>query len=243
MDIREKIQALMAKALSAGATDEEADAFLTKAQELMAKHGLTEADLESVDSEDNWRKYECHATERKNGRYAWHPVERTLTGVIAKFTGCFSYVSRVPQEAPMKVFYGLEQEVELANWILAGLREKFDRDWSNYKYLDRGRKSFKNLATERKSFTEGFAFEIKRRVDGFHKRTANTTGTALVVQKQELAFNRLREQGMSFGGASAANFGYSYSGEAAGAGKASAASADLGRGVAHNSIRIGHSPT
>lgn len=242
MNIREKIQALMAKAMSTGVTDAEADAFMKKAQELMTKYGVSESDLKAAsEKEESWREYNIRAEATRDGRWKWHPVDRTLTSTIARFTGCFTYVHRPAGEAPAKVFYGLEQEVELANWILAGLREKFDRDWSTFKYIDRERKSLRNLANERKAFTLAFSDEIVRRVSSFEQRTQDTNSTALVVQKCELARQKLEAKGMAFVSGSAGNFaGANRSAEAAGAGKMSAAGASLGRGIGKTSIAIGH---
>lgn len=81
-DILRKVAALLRKAEDPAATDPEAEAFLVKAQQMMARHSISEAmlaDAAGVEEDIIWGEIEIHAPHV--------PRKQTLACVVGRHTG------------------------------------------------------------------------------------------------------------------------------------------------------------
>lgn len=242
MNVKDKIAKLMAKATAAEVTEAEADAFLTKAKSLMEQYGVTEADLEAEAAKaEAWREYARDAKDTKHGK-VFHPVDRFLSFRVAQFCGVVAYweTNVATNQRQRIVYFGLDHEVELVHSILAGMKAQFDRDWQNYLYLDRKRKSLRAIPELRQSFSLGFTKAVLEMLERWTRKHDTSTSNALVVKKYDLTLNELGKRGISLS-RSKSNKKFTPADMGAyGAGVQSGKGVNLGgKGVAARTLQIG----
>lgn len=242
-DIKERVGALLRKAVDPAATPAEADAAMRLAQKLMEKYQVTEADLDKGGNEFR----EAGRTGRKHpksGEWYLHPVERYCAAIVGRFCGVTPWITTDDGELKL-VLFGFDADVELANWMLTAFVNQFEADWELYKMRDLGTKRLVTIREARLSFAHGFTQAINKRLEDWMFRDeakspepGTTDGKALVVKKTSLVEQELRNRGMHFTRSSHRGQNGSHAG-AAGAGYASGSRAETGRGVGQSAIMIG----
>jgi len=197
--VKAKVMAMLAKAGDPAASEAKALSAMTMARRLMDKHGIAEADLENASGDDfverSWRGRQT----KKHG-VVFHPVDRLLSGAIAKFAGVRRWYKRPPgTEEAHVVFFGLEADVALAEWLRATLVSQFDRDWENYCLIDRKNKALSKVKESRIGFANGFASAINERFDDWLYRSKDALDgydNALVLKKQDIIQDEMARRGI-----------------------------------------------
>lgn len=100
--IQQKIQAILAKAESS-THPEEADSFMAKAAALLEQHGLSMADLGTINQDDP-----VGATYEASYNYASEPWFKMLCGQIARYYGCRIVITRVAKNKYSHTLAGRE---------------------------------------------------------------------------------------------------------------------------------------
>lgn len=238
--IKERVQALLAKAMDAASSENEATAAYEAAQKLMSKYRLSQADLDAV-GENDFKSYDVDGKPMKSGKgYVYHPVDKYLGTTIAQFTGTRFYFYH--NRAHCK-FFGLIEDVEFVSWMRQALIAHFDKGWADYKDFGRKNKRIKDLGAERQSFSVGFADAIKDRLDNWMFRTTDDdTEFALTCKRADIVTDELARRGVRLG-TMGPRRSLGISTQAAGAGRVVGDSATLGRGVGSGGrVMLGHSP-
>lgn len=168
---RDRIRALLAKAESTE-FQAEADAFLAKAFELMAREGLTEADIKDTEI----FKVESRRINLKST--TWRE-DQMLGGVVAKSIGCVSRVRSYGASAPAQiVFYGTRAQIDAAELMFTSL------------LLQRARASRRRPRREtQREFASGFAMGVYKALERATKdveQEAPGTGLALRSMEQRI---------------------------------------------------------
>lgn len=197
-DMQQRVMALLAKAGDPAATEAEARACLTKAHKLMEKHGFTEDDLHKVQEDDFvWQTWEAKMSPKHGAIF--HPVDRLCGSTIAKFCGCRLFFTRDPGYGVVAAkFFGLKNDVALAEWLRAALIEQFDAGWSDYVYIERKNKSVRSVPAARKAYAAGFSRAICDRLEDWLYRSApdlDGFDNAIVFKKQDVIQDELDRLG------------------------------------------------
>ena len=113
--IKQTVMNLLSKAADGACSEAEANACMTKAHKLMAKFGLSEADMEKATGDDFVSSEHDARWSDKHG-WIFHPVDRHIATVIAEFAGCKAIYRRDPEyKKHMRMrFFGLASDVQLA---------------------------------------------------------------------------------------------------------------------------------
>jgi hypothetical protein len=132
----EKITALLAKTRRNGCTEAEAIAAAELAQKLMAKYGLSLAELQTIPSTVD----ACEADGTAIGNRRAHEVLH-VANAIAFFTdtrywynrhGVISGVRIHESRGVVLVYFGLSADVQVANYLTNTLRVMLDTEWSAF---------------------------------------------------------------------------------------------------------------
>lgn len=236
--IKEKLDALLARARDSGSSQAEVEACLKRAEKLMAQYGISEADLED-ESKLNFRDYTFNVRE---GRKAHDPVIRYCAPYVGKMTGVTFYISGTGNTAPI-IAFGLDADVEYALWLLKSLRTFMDDQWTSYVKWELGNCGRAELKQHRIGFVRGFTRRVNERIKEMTYRAKEGggvgTGTDLVVKKNDIVKRELSNRGLNLGRGRNLSGRGTANADAAAAGSLAGNSASLGRGVGHNSIAIG----
>jgi hypothetical protein len=185
-DMIAKIAALKAKIPERGATEDEAIAALAIAEKLMEKHGITEADLKSVEFSRDMR--EGSFTQKQK---IIHPSQKYCSVTIGRFCNVKPWTSSTNSKKHLKLF-GLINDVEMAEFLLGLIHDSMDRGWKEF--LTTNSKGSASRHTQYWSFMIGFAERVNDKINEIvESRTVQTdsTGNDLVEIKMALV-----EQGM-----------------------------------------------
>lgn len=237
--IKERVMKLLTKAGDPAASGAEAMACMTKARKLMDQHGFSEDDCKKA-SGDDFTEFSWKARMSPKHGAIFHPVERLCGTMVAKFCGCRMFFVRDGKAMVSAKFFGLDNDVELAKWMIALLKKQFDRDWENYVYLERKNKSLKTAKSARIAFSAGFAKAINARLeDWLYRKPADLDGydNALVHQKQDIITDELARRGIVVGSRVYAGPKVT-DGLAAGAGFNSGSASQWSTGVYHGRPQI-----
>lgn len=172
-DIKEKIKKLLA--LSGSPNEGEAKAALLKARQLMAKHKLSEKDLEHLgDQKVKHVTTDCSYTTLKN---AW---ACTLGITIAEHYCCHSFGSRTRGCKTNYVgFVGLEDDVEVCERVFRYaynfVVSEAERETKRFKKIWTGTQ----LRQARESYGFGFAYGVQ---EAFNKQDKENREWALVMK-------------------------------------------------------------
>lgn len=227
-NVEQKIKALMAKAVDPASTAAEAETAMMMARKLMDKHGVNEDDLKKADA-SGWRDATINGRATKYGAI-FHPVDVRLGGLIGRFCGCYCYFEGRQTSNPKVVYFGQPSDVEYALFLRAAFQAAYDDGW----YVVADKYGVRAIKGARQEYTKVFCDTMIERLDGWLYRTMQDVepgGTALVVQKQDLAKSELSNRGMNFGAFGLASSGNSHRGEAAGAARNAANNMTMGRGM------------
>lgn len=241
--IKERLAALLRKARDNGSSDAEIASAMAAAEKLMAKYGVSEADLDSVTASDYKSCHYAKAAGRKN----FDPILRYCLGSIAHMTGVVAVhvpATLSPDRGEHIEVYGLEADVEYTLWLVKTLQDCLNDQWDRYKRWEApSQLSRDDLMTHKIGFIRGFCRRTFERIVEMMDNGGSAekeTGTALVVKKYDLATKQYEEKnGCKIGNNKSMAGRGKGSGSAAGAGYAAGNAASLGRGVGQNAIAIG----
>jgi len=233
--IKERVMQLLNKAADPAASEAEAAACLTKAKKLMDAHGLSEEEIKNATADD-FREvhYDCRMSKRGP---IIHPVDRYCSKAVGRFCGTVAYFHRDPDDSMCVIYFGLDSDTSLAEWMRASLMKQFDHDWQIYVNLQRKDKRLTSIPALRTAFAKGFAKAFNDRIDDWMYRASGnedkTTDTALTFHKTDVVMQELANRGIVLGAtiASAGRTAKVNAADAAGAGYNSGKTAAVGHAV------------
>lgn len=193
-DVKNKIMALLRKASDSAATPAEAEGAMGLAQKLMARHSLTQDEVMKA-GEAAYVDRVIDPKRTRAGVDYIDPVTMYTARIVSEFCGvvCFTSGKQIK-------WSGLDSDVEMAMWMIEAFREQMEHDWTIFKRHELGTNRFVVITDARRSFVQGFTKAISARLSDWLYRTppaGEKSSSALVVNKRELAMNRLRDQGIS----------------------------------------------
>ncbi len=190
----DKISALLAKTKERGCTEAESMAAAEVAARLMAKHGLSLAELQAIPLPSN----ACDADGVPIGNQRTHPVRR-VANAIAHYTdtrtwwnlhGCIhgkpGTIRRVhPHNGPILIFFGLSADVQVALYLTQTLRIAMDTEWVTYWATNRKTNTIASN-TARASFMGAMAHRLSERLYAMKRAQGQeaSESRALVVVKK-----------------------------------------------------------
>jgi hypothetical protein len=190
--LKSRIQALRAKTVDNGCTEDEALAAAAKVADLLDRHDLSLTDVELREAQCEQRAYETHRKKRI-------PIADCI-GAVAHFCDCAVWREKNQQGEARYVFFGLPADVEVAHY-LTGLidlavrtelgRFKTSRDYLRFRHQER------HLANA--SFALGMVSSIAEKLDAMkaeRDRTNFQTGRDLVVVKTSIVDAELEKLGL-----------------------------------------------
>jgi hypothetical protein len=246
-DILRRVRALLAKAEST--TPEEAEALAAKAQELMVRYAIDEAELAKDPRLERKRPTSKRFAYSESRGYK--DAKSALLGALERALGvkvALHGYSRSGLEECTVV--GFSEDVDFfellyTSLLLQGFRAAAEAheaapkqwEWSERQYQDVYRKPNRRRFTN--SFLRGFAYRIGQRLAETRQQVAESTGSELVLvdRSQEVA-DAFRDL---FPNIRSARSSHSADGRAWGAGRSAANRADLsgGRGAVTRNPAIG----
>ena len=190
--IRKKISELLKKNEESGTTEFEATAAMTMAQKLMDEHGVT------MDQIKNQERNQDDFSEKKikEGRKNLHEVDLYgISAAIAHFTDTTVFKRKVRGEDATIVFFGYNADVELSEYIREICKRAMETEWKKFVVNTQltGHKR-----GHRKNFMIGMSDRISTRLrDMKQDHTQSTTGTDLIVLKNQLVVQALTEHNVN----------------------------------------------
>jgi len=173
------IKALRRKAEDQASTEAEIMEAIAQAEKLMAKHQITEAQLERITATEGMRE-----GGHDNRLKTRHPVNKYCITAISAFCEVKGWWD--PNYMKAK-FYGFDADVEMAEYLIDMIRACMERTWKFY--LKDNPIPTKSRHTEYWSFHLGFSNRIRLRIEEVLE-TRNpivmSSGTDLVVKKLEI---------------------------------------------------------
>jgi hypothetical protein len=177
--LKSRIQALRAKTIANGCTEDEALAAAAKVAELLDRHDLSLSDVELRAAACVRKVYETHRKKRI-------PLDDCI-GAIAQFCDCRVWREKSPGGEASYVFFGLPADVEVAHYLAelvdAAVRAELGRFKTSAGY-GRFRHQERHLANA--SFALGMVASIGERLTAIkagRDATDVRTGRGLVVLK------------------------------------------------------------
>lgn len=177
-----RIQALRAKTIANGCTEDEALSAAAKVAELLDRHDLSLSDVELRASPCERRVFETHRKKRI-------PLDDCI-GAIAHFCDCRVWREKNAAGENIYVFFGLGADVEVAHYLAelidGAVRAELGRfktsvDYSRFRHQER------HMANG--SFALGMAASVAQRLVGIkadRDRVNESTGRGLVLLKTSM---------------------------------------------------------
>lgn len=177
--LKSRIQALRAKTIANGCTEDEALSAAAKVAELLDRHDLSLSDIELRTAACERKVYETHRKKRI-------PVDDCI-GAIAHFCDCRVWRERNAAGESAYVFFGLGADVEVAHYLAelidAAVRSELGRfkisaDYARFRHQER------HLANA--SFALGMVASVADRLTAMkaaRDQVNESTGRGLVVLK------------------------------------------------------------
>jgi len=182
-----RIQALRAKTIANGCTEDEALSAAAKVAELLDRHDLSLSDLELRASLCKRRVFETHRKKRI-------PLDDCI-GAIAHFCDCRVWREKNAAGESSYVFFGLGADVEVAHYLAelidGAVRAELGRFKTSVDY-SRFRHQQRHLANA--SFALGMVASIAQRLEAIkasRDRVNESTGRGLVVLKTSVVDTEL----------------------------------------------------
>jgi hypothetical protein len=191
----QRIQALRAKTVDRGCTEEEAMAAAAKVSELLARHDLT-FDEVSV------RQSDCEGVSVTTGRKRRAPVDTCMTP-IAVFCDCRVWSEEHDDGVLRYVFFGLRADVEAARFLHDLIEVTFETESAAFR---RGEIYLALRGPDRRvalnSFQTGLASGIRGKLAALKSARASqgakSTGFDLVAVKQSVIDEEVDRLGLNF---------------------------------------------
>src|SRR3977135_2199813 len=177
--LKTRIQALRAKTIDNGCTEEEALSAAAKVAELLDRHDLSLTDVEIREAPGERREYETHRKKRI-------PLDDCI-GAIANFCDCRVWREKNQAGETRYVFFGLRSDIEVAHYLTELINTAVRSELGRYKTTpDYRRFRHKERHMANASFTLGMVASIADKVKAAHAGADKErvgTGRDLVVLK------------------------------------------------------------
>jgi hypothetical protein len=197
--VLKKIQALMAKTVEKGCTEEEMMAALAKAQALRDAYCVTEAELNLTKEEKAILRREPPGTKDP------HRIKWFLLGSVSKFCNCKGWRRRRDEGGGL-VFCGLPSDAQHASWMLDTLTNFVQTALVDF--LMDAQPSNEDRREAIRSFVLGCTDRICQRLDELREQSdelreqsatvAASNARALVVVKDAAVQAKIKELGLHF---------------------------------------------
>jgi len=193
MRVLQRIQALRAKTVDQGCTEQEALASARKVAELLDRYGLSLSEVEMRDQA-------CQGFGIDTGRQRRAPIDECMP-IVALFCDCKVWTETAADATIRFVFFGLPADVEAAHYLHDLIVATFATETARFKAQDATVASSDRRVTTR-SFQIGLAHGIRDKLTGMkaERDTANRrlTGRDLVPLKASVVDEELEKLGLSF---------------------------------------------
>jgi hypothetical protein len=146
----QRIQALRAKTVEQGCTEQEALAAAEKVAELLDRHGLSLSELD-------FRAQPCDGVGIQTNRRRFAPIDSCVPG-IAAFFDCRVWVEQARGKALRYVFFGLRGDVTAAQYLYEMVERAFESETAAFRAGD----LYARMAGERRSATNSFQIGLGR---------------------------------------------------------------------------------
>ena len=190
-----RIQALRAKTVDRGCTEQEAIAAAGKVAELLDRYGLSLSELEL-------KEQSCEGFGVGTGRRRFGPIDSCIPAVGA-FCDCRVWSEKTADGEIRYVFFGLPADVAGARYLYELVEQAFTTETELFKGSDiytQHRSGDRRTATQ--SFQTGLAHGIARKLDELLRQRAQTmrdaTGRDLVPVKEAVIEDELAALGLRF---------------------------------------------
>lgn len=127
--LRNRLQALRAKTVTNGCTEEEALAAASKVAELLDRHDLSLSDLEI-------REEQCEQSAIATNKKQRQPISACVPA-IAEFCDCKVWREKDADGRIRYVFFGLRPSIEMAHYIYDVIAGTMQRAWEQYAHSQR----------------------------------------------------------------------------------------------------------
>jgi Protein of unknown function (DUF2786) len=185
--LKSRIQALRAKTIDNGCTEDEALSAAAKVAELLDRHDLSLSDVEL-------REEQCERAEFATGRRKRIPIDQCV-GAVAEFCDCRVWREKTASGELRYVFFGLRADVAVAHYLTelidGAVRSELGRYKTSHEYL-RFRHNERHMANS--SFALGMVTSIADKLtamkaarDGVNR----SSGRDLVIVKSAIVAEEL----------------------------------------------------
>ncbi len=189
--LKRLIQALRAKTVTNGCTEEEALIAAAKAAELLDRHDLSLSDLEI-------RTGQCERSAIATNKKQRQPISACLPA-IAEFCNCKVWLEKDENRHIHYVFFGLRHSIEMAHYVYDVITAAMQRAWEHYA---RTQRFIRYGRDEKGSFLFGMAVSIAEKLVVMKterdEATRLGTGRDLVVLHQSVVESEFAKLDMTF---------------------------------------------
>ena len=147
--LKARLQALRAKTITNGCTEEEALSAAAKVAELLDRHDLSISDLEI-------REELCGQAVVESNRKQRQPISACIPA-IADFCDCKAWREKDGDGKIRYVFFGLKPGIEMARYVYDVIASAMQTAWQDY---SRSRRFIRYTQDEKGSFLFGMAISI-----------------------------------------------------------------------------------
>ncbi|HYZ30688.1 MAG TPA: DUF2786 domain-containing protein [Crenalkalicoccus sp.] len=151
----QRIQALRAKTVEQGCTEQEALAAAEKAAELLDRHGLSLSELDL-------RRQACEGIGVETGRRRIGPIDDCVPA-IAEFFDCRVWAEKAASGALRYIFFGLPGDVEAARYLYGLIELAFETETGRFQA---GAIYGETRSGNRRSATNSFQIGLARGIRG-----------------------------------------------------------------------------
>lgn len=191
--MKARIRALHAKTVENGCTEAEALSAAGKVADLLEQHGLSVDDLKS-------HQARCVTRHTQFPQSAIRHLSMCASAV-AEFADCKVWMQREGQRSSI-FFFGLEQDVEAAEYLIHTVRHTIEASCAQYKRTQAYRsQSAPGKASATRSFSIGMAISIANKLRALksqRKNQAAEAGRELVLLKTNTVDGEFADLGMQF---------------------------------------------
>ena len=189
----QRIQALRAKTVAQGCTEQEAMAAAEKVAELLDRYGLSLSELEL-------QAQPCEGIGIQTNRRRMAPIDECIPA-IAAFFDCRVWAERA-QGAPLRyIFFGLRGDVTAAQYLYEMVERAFDTETAMFRRSD----LYEEMKGDRRSATNSFQIGLSRGISAkLHSMRAardetirSASGRDLVPVKSAMIEDEMAKLGLN----------------------------------------------
>ncbi len=189
-----RIQALRAKTIEQGCTEQEALAAASKVAELLDRHGLSMSELDL-------RRQDCEGIGVDTDRRRVGPVDECVPA-IAAFFDCRAWAEKTQAGTLRHIFFGMPGDVEAAHYLYDLVDTAFDTETARFRASDiYGDIHSRDRRSATTSFHTGLGSGIRAKLHDLRQaREAvrrNGSGRDLMVVKESIVDDEVARLGLS----------------------------------------------